>query len=93
VLQFFPSSSDWVRPICVCAWQKKNEMAIQFGYLALFSPVYPLAAFLALLNNILEIRVDAAKLCYATRRPTWTGAADIGSWYTVMNVLGEPLDT
>ena len=75
----------------MCAWQ--NEMAIQFGYLALFSPVYPLAAFLALLNNILEIRVDAAKLCYATRRPTWTGAADIGSWYTVMNVLGEPLDT
>ena len=65
-----------------------NEMAIQFGYLALFSPVYPLAAFLALLNNILEVRVDAAKMCYATRRPTWTAAADIGSWFVVMNALG-----
>ena len=34
-----------------------NEMAIQFGYLALFSPVYPLAPAMALANNILEIRI------------------------------------
>ena len=44
-----------------------NEIAIQFGYLALFSPVYPLAAVLALLNNIAEIRIDAGKLCHTCR--------------------------
>jgi anoctamin-8 len=55
---------------------------------ALFSPVYPLAAFLAFLNNIVEIRVDAAKLCKTMQRPEWTAARDIGSWYAVMNVLG-----
>ena len=56
--------------------------------MALFSPVYPLAAFLAFLNNIVEIRVDAAKLCKTMQRPEWTAARDIGSWYAVMNVLG-----
>ena len=63
-------------------------MVVPSRYLALFSPVYPLAAFLALLNNLLEIRVDAVKLCYTTQRPVWTAAEDIGSWYSVMNVLG-----
>eukprot|EP01043_Picozoa_sp_COSAG02_P039593 COSAG02_NODE_3139_length_7297_cov_371.401223_3_plen_1215_part_00 len=65
-----------------------NEMAIQFGYLALFSPVYPLAPLMALANNILEIRIDAAKLCSVCRRPEWRPQADIGSWFTVMNLIG-----
>jgi hypothetical protein len=65
-----------------------NEMLIQFGYLALFSPVFPLASVLALINNILEIRVDAGKLCRSMRRPVWLAQEDIGSWYTVMLVLG-----
>merc|ERR1711871_1105405 len=63
-------------------------MAIQFGYLAHFSPVYRLAPLLALLNNILEIRIDAAKLCNVCRRPEWRAQADIGSWFTVMNLIG-----
>eukprot|EP01046_Picozoa_sp_COSAG06_P084236 COSAG06_NODE_31064_length_527_cov_1.320093_1_plen_175_part_11 len=65
-----------------------NEMAIQFGYRALFSPVYPLAALMALLNNILEIRIDAGKLSNVCRRPIWKAQGDIGSWFTVMNVIG-----
>jgi hypothetical protein len=65
-----------------------NEMAIQFGYLVLFSPAYPLAPLLALANNILEIRVDAWKLCHTMRRPVWVQCEDIGSWSTVINLLG-----
>ena len=65
-----------------------NEMVIQFGYLALFSPAYPLAPFLALLNNILEIRVDANKLCCNFRRPAFELAEDIGSWTTVISIMG-----
>eukprot|EP01052_Picozoa_sp_SAG31_P014605 SAG31_NODE_914_length_11058_cov_13.316270_6_plen_726_part_00 len=65
-----------------------NEMVIQYGYVALFAPAYSLAPLLALLNNIIEIRVDAIKLCYATQRPQWKPQADIGSWYTVLNILG-----
>ena len=65
-----------------------SEMAIQFGYLALFSPAYPLAPLLAFLNNVFEIRVDANKLCYSVRRPDWELAEDIGSWSTVLSLLG-----
>ena len=35
-----------------------------------------------------SIRVDAIKLCHATQRPFWTPMADIGSWFTVLNILG-----
>ena len=44
-----------------------NEMITQYGYVALFAPAYPLAPALALLNNVVEIRVDAIKLCHATQ--------------------------
>ncbi len=39
------------------------ELWLQFGHVFLFSSVYPLAAFFALANNLIELRVDAYKLC------------------------------
>ena len=45
------------------------EMFIQFGYVTLFSSAYPLAGLCALLNNMIEIRGDAFKLCFVHRRP------------------------
>lgn len=65
-----------------------NSQAVQYGYLALFAPAYPLAPLLALLNNVFEIRLDAEKLCTVTRRPRVRQAEDIGFWFTVLNVLG-----
>lgn len=65
-----------------------NAMAVQYGYLALFAPAYPLAPILALISNVFEIRIDGAKLCTVTRRPRVRQAEDIGSWFTVLNVLG-----
>ena len=55
---------------------------------ALFAPAYPLAPILSAINNVIEIRVDAMKLCYTCQRPLWTQAADIGSWFAVLNILG-----
>ncbi|KPI88648.1 hypothetical protein ABL78_2252 [Leptomonas seymouri] len=46
------------------------EMIIQFGYILLFAVAYPLASFIALLSNIIEVRSDLFKLCYVVRRPT-----------------------
>jgi hypothetical protein len=43
--------------------------ALQFGYVTMFSSAFPLAPLFAFLNNIFEIRVDAAKLCFFYRRP------------------------
>ncbi len=39
------------------------ELWLQFGHVFLFSSVYPLAAFFALINNVIELKVDAYKLC------------------------------
>ncbi|KAF8375114.1 anoh-2, partial [Pristionchus pacificus] len=64
------------------------EMFIQFGYVLLFSPAFPLAALSALLNNKLEVRVDAFKLCNTVQRPFGREARDIGAWQRAMEVLG-----
>lgn len=36
---------------------------IQFGYVALFSAAFPLAPLLAMINNLVQTRVDAHKVC------------------------------
>lgn len=38
------------------------EMFVQFGYVVLFSSVYPIAAFFGVINNLIEIRADAFKV-------------------------------
>ncbi|CAG7816666.1 unnamed protein product [Allacma fusca] len=64
------------------------EMFIQFGYVFLFSAVYPLAAFWAIVNNVLEIRADAFKLCKVFQRPTPKRVKDIGAWQVAFEVMG-----
>ncbi|XP_023320321.1 anoctamin-8 isoform X1 [Eurytemora carolleeae] len=64
------------------------EMFIQFGYVTLFSSAYPLAGLCALLNNIIEIRSDAFKLCFIYQRPFSQRVKNIGSWQTAMEVMG-----
>ena len=56
------------------------EMFIQFGYVVLFSSAFPLAALCALLNNVIEIRSDAFKLCTNLRRPFGERVENIGTW-------------
>ena len=50
-----------------------NELCVQFGYIIMFSVVFPLGALFALANNFLEIRLDAHKALDSTRRvrPSW----------------------
>lgn len=56
------------------------EMFLQFGYVFLFSAVYPMAAFWAVLNNVLELKTDAFKLCRLYQRPRSRKVAGIGVW-------------
>lgn len=65
-----------------------NDRVIQFGYLVLFAPAFPLAPFLAFVNNVVEIRTSGFKMCFAYQRPKWRARSGIGSWLAVMNVLG-----
>ncbi|WKY03920.1 hypothetical protein Q1695_005136 [Nippostrongylus brasiliensis] len=64
------------------------EMFIQFGYVLLFSPAFPLAAVCAVINNVIEIRVDAFKLCNTVQRPFGRQVKDIGAWQKAMELLG-----
>uniref|UniRef100_A0A8C6LYM8 Anoctamin n=1 Tax=Nothobranchius furzeri TaxID=105023 RepID=A0A8C6LYM8_NOTFU len=60
------------------------EMIIQFGFVTLFVASFPLAPLFALLNNIIEIRLDAKKFVTELRRPVATRAKDIGIWYSIL---------
>lgn len=40
----------------------------------------------AFVNNVFEVRVDAEKLLKLTRRPEPRGAADIGTWFDVLEI-------
>lgn len=63
------------------------ELLVQFGYLSLFSCVYPLAAVLLLINNLTEIRSDAYKICQLFRKPFSTPVANMGVWQIAFEVL------
>lgn len=64
------------------------EMFIQFGYVTLFSSAFPLAALCALLNNVIEIRSDAFKLCMNCRRPFGQRVENIGTWADALMLMG-----
>jgi len=64
-----------------------DELIIQFGFVVLFVVVFPAAPILALLNNVIEFRLDASKLMSFTRRPHPKGTFDMGTWYSILNLL------
>uniref|UniRef100_A0A0L8I6K0 Anoctamin n=1 Tax=Octopus bimaculoides TaxID=37653 RepID=A0A0L8I6K0_OCTBM len=60
------------------------EMVIQFGFVSIFVAAFPLAPVFALLNNILEVRLDAYKYVTQFRRPLAARAQDIGIWFGIL---------
>ena len=62
------------------------ELWLQFGHVFLFSSVYPLASFFALVNCLLSLKIDAWKLCKLMRKPTPRGVRDIGAWSMAFSV-------
>uniref|UniRef100_S4RUY4 Anoctamin n=1 Tax=Petromyzon marinus TaxID=7757 RepID=S4RUY4_PETMA len=60
---------------------------IQFGFVTLFVASFPLAPLLALLNNIIEVRVDAWKLVTKMRRPVVSRARGIGAWADILSFI------
>ena len=56
------------------------EVAIGFGYTALFVSALPMAAFFAFVSNAVEIKSDGWKLMNLHQRPFPKGCEDIGTW-------------
>lgn len=53
----------------------------------MFVAAFPLAPIFALLNNIVEIRVDAFKFITQMRRPLPDRAEDIGAWFGILRII------
>lgn len=60
----------------------------QYGYITLFSSVFPWVVFAALLNNIFEQRSDAFKFCHVHQRPFPSSMPGIGPWKVAFELLG-----
>ncbi|XP_077297344.1 anoctamin-5-like isoform X2 [Arctopsyche grandis] len=65
------------------------EMILQYGFVTLFVSAFPLAPFFALLNNVLEMRLDAKKFLKYYKRPVPCRVRNIGVWFSIMDVLGK----
>ncbi|XP_060098094.1 anoctamin-7 [Heteronotia binoei] len=63
------------------------EMVLQFGFITIFVAACPLAPLFALLNNWVEIRLDAQKFVCEYRRPVVERAQGIGIWFNILEVI------
>lgn len=63
------------------------EIVLQFGYLALFSPVWPLISIGFLVNNIVELRTDFLKIVTEHQRPAPVRSDGIGPWIASLDFL------
>ncbi|KAF7371154.1 hypothetical protein MSAN_00750800 [Mycena sanguinolenta] len=64
-----------------------SEMVTQFGYVALWSTIWPLAPVMALVNNFFELRSDAFKITVHNRRPIPSRTDTIGPWLDTLSFL------
>lgn len=67
----FPQLPAEASPVC-------SLLVIQFGFVTLFVASFPLAPVFALLNNVIEVRLDAKKFVTELRRPDAVRTKDIG---------------
>ena len=70
-------------------YQILSSLVLQFGFITIFVAAFPLAPFFALLNNWLEIRLDAQKFICATRRAVAERAENIGIWFRILDMLAQ----
>ncbi|XP_066493421.1 anoctamin-7-like [Tiliqua scincoides] len=74
---------------CEGLFEEYLEMVLQFGFITIFVAAFPLAPLFALLNNWVEIRLDAQKFVCEYRRPVAERAQDISIWFFLLDVLAQ----
>uniref|UniRef100_A0A3B3ZSM6 Anoctamin n=1 Tax=Periophthalmus magnuspinnatus TaxID=409849 RepID=A0A3B3ZSM6_9GOBI len=73
---------------CEGLFEEYLEM-LQFGFITIFVAAFPLAPLFALLNNWVEIRLDAHKFVCEYRRPVAERAQNIGVWFNILEALSH----
>lgn len=70
-------------------WLSHCAAVLQFGFITIFVAAFPLAPLFALLNNWVEIRLDAHKFVCEYRRPVAERAQNIGVWFNILEALSH----
>ncbi|XP_060527049.1 anoctamin-3-like isoform X2 [Cylas formicarius] len=63
------------------------DMVIQYGFVNFFVVGFPVAPLFALLNNAVELRVDASKIVKSYRRPVPNKVAGLGAWFGILQAM------
>jgi len=64
-----------------------REIVLQFGFLTLFSIIWPVTSVSFVVNDWIELRTDAVKICLESQRPTPLRSDGIGSWHENLEFL------
>ena len=62
-------------------------LALQYGFVTMFVAAFPLAPLIALITNLVEIRIDAINNVKAFRRPVAYKSEGIGVWYDILTTV------
>ncbi|XP_065224630.1 anoctamin-2-like isoform X2 [Planococcus citri] len=89
------SQKRWIEDYKLADWETVGlfpeylKIVVQFGFITLFVPAFPIAPLFALISNILEIRFDALKIVTFYRKPIPYRVPGIGIWFNVLQFLGS----
>ncbi|KAE9047929.1 hypothetical protein PR003_g858 [Phytophthora rubi] len=64
-----------------------HHMTVQFGFVVMFSMLWPLMPAACMIVNALKTRGDGFRLCRTNRRPFPRKASGIGEWLNMLHVL------
>uniref|UniRef100_A0AAV2K1N8 Anoctamin n=1 Tax=Knipowitschia caucasica TaxID=637954 RepID=A0AAV2K1N8_KNICA len=84
-----PWERDFYLLPCEGLFDEYLEIVLQFGFITVFVAACPLAPLFALLNNWVEIRLDAQKFLCEFRRAVVEPAPDIGIWFPILNFIAH----
>lgn len=68
-----------------------NELLIEYGWIVLFAPAFPIAGLLALLSNAIQFKTEKDSIKRFVKRGIPTSAMNIGSWleyFELISTLG-----
>merc|ERR1711968_365203 len=63
------------------------ELILSLGFVMMFSVVLPIMTLLALLSNMLEIRLLAYRMANVLRRAEPKGQEGVGAWSSIVQVI------
>ena len=62
---------------------------LQYGFITMFVPAFPIAPLFAMVNNIFELRTDATKFLRVLRRPVVKRDSGIGVWFSILATVSS----